>query len=273
VTDDRLPLDASAISVLIEETGNAYLLSYADLSGAQLHRDDRLAWVDSGVAISDFNSVVYARFTPRKADSGIESVLAHFREQARPLTWHIGPSSAPADLASRLTAHGMTHDDNDDEPGMAVAIDQARLDFAMPAGLVVEPVRDARELAEWVAVWLFPVPAEIRAVCFEVLLQRGFGDDRPWRFYLGRVSGIPVACAELFEYQGVIGVQHVVTLPAARRRGIGAAITQHVLREGQGRGCKVATLTASPAGIGLYRRLGFAEYCKIYRYGWGPEVR
>jgi GNAT superfamily N-acetyltransferase len=256
--------------VVIEESTNAYLLSYACVSGAYARQDERLTWVDSGVAISDFNSVAYARFSPEEVGAGIESVLTHFRKHGRPLTWHIGPSSAPADLASRLLAHGMTHDDTDDEPGMAVVIDAARLDFAMPAGLVVEPVRDERELAEWAAVWLFPVPAEVRSVCFDLLRRRGLGDEHPWCFYLGRVAGEPVACAELFMHQGVAGVQHVVTLPAVRRRGIGAAITRHVLREGQARGCTIATLTASPAGIGVYRRLGFVEYCKVYRYGWEP---
>jgi ribosomal protein S18 acetylase RimI-like enzyme len=263
----------NAMRVAIEESAGAYLLSYGGVSGAHAHHDERLAWVDSGVAMSDFNSVAYARFSPEEADAGIESVLTHFRAHGRPLTWHIGPSSEPADLASRLMARGMTHDDTDDEPGMAVVIDAARLDFARPDGLVVEPVRDARQLAEWVAVWLFPVSADLREVYFDVLHRRGFGDDRPWRFYLGRVAGEPVACAELFMHRGVAGVQHVVTLPALRRRGIGAAMTRHVLREGQARGCEIAALTASPAGIGIYRRLGFAEYCKIYRYEWVPEVR
>jgi ribosomal protein S18 acetylase RimI-like enzyme len=259
--------------VAIEESAGTYLLSYGGVSGAYVHQDERLAWVDSGVAMADFNSVAHARFTPEEADAGIESVLTHFRAHGRPLTWHISPSSEPADLASRLPAHGMTHDDTDDEPGMAVVIDAARLDFAMPDGLVVEPVHDERQLAAWVAVWLFPVPAEIRTVCFDLLLRRGLGNDHPWCFYLGRLAGEPVACAELFLHQGVAGVQHVVTLPAARRRGIGAAMTRQVMRAGQARGCTIATLTASSEGIGLYRRLGFAEYCTIYRYEWVPEVR
>ncbi len=271
MTYDTSPPDWPAMGSLIEETANAYLLSYAGLSGARLHQDDRLAWVDSGLAISEFNSVAYARFTPEQADAGIASVLTHFRERGRPLIWHIGPGSAPADLAARLMAHGMTHDDKDDEPGMAVVIDEARLDFAMPDCLVVEAVRDEGQLAEWVAVWLFPIPADIRALCFDLLHRRGLGDDRPWRFYLGRIAGEPVAAAELFAHRGVVGVQHVVTLPASRRRGIGAAITRHVLREGRARGCTIAVLTASPKGLGVYRRLGFVQYCMIYRYGWEPE--
>src|SRR5581483_2422062 len=92
------PEYVSPMPEAIEENSNAYLLSYAGLPGAHLRQDEHLAWVDSGAAISDFNSVVYARFGPQEVDAGIDSVLTHFRTHERPLTWHIGPSSEPADL-------------------------------------------------------------------------------------------------------------------------------------------------------------------------------
>ncbi|MGH2343587.1 MAG: hypothetical protein ACRDG4_00055, partial [Chloroflexota bacterium] len=175
------------MGAMIEDNLNAYLLSYAAIPGAVARQNDRIAWVDSGFASSSLNSVVLARFTPEDADTEIESVLSRFREHARPLTWHIGPSSEPADLGARLIAHGMSH--AEDEPGMAIALRVAQVDFDPLVGLVVETVRTERQLAEWVDVWLFPVPADLRALHFEALRRRGLGDDLPWQFYLGRVDG------------------------------------------------------------------------------------
>jgi len=63
----------------------------------------------------------------------------------------------------------------------------------------------------------------------------------------------------------------VVTLPEVRRRGIGAAMTLRVLHEARAIGYRVAVLTASPDGIGVYRRIGFREYCLFRRYEWGPD--
>jgi len=36
------------------------------------------------------------------------------------VTWHVGPSAAPADLGGRLLGHGLVH--AEDEPGMAFAL-------------------------------------------------------------------------------------------------------------------------------------------------------
>jgi ribosomal protein S18 acetylase RimI-like enzyme len=62
----------------------------------------------------------------------------------------------------------------------------------------------------------------------------------------------------------------VATLPAARRRGIGSALTLRALLEGRARGYRVGVLAAEEAGVGLYRRLGLQEYCKIGCYLWEP---
>jgi ribosomal protein S18 acetylase RimI-like enzyme len=159
----------------------------------------------------------------------------------------------------------------EDEPGMALALSQEAPPPPAPADLAIEEVRDAHGLAEWVAVWLFPVPAPGRRRALEVLRRRGLGAGRPWRYYLSRLAGAPVATAELFTAPGAAAVHHVVTLPAARRRGIGTAMTARALREARTLGCSVGVLTASPDGLGLYRRLGFRVYCQVRRYVWAPD--
>lgn len=58
---------------------------------------------------------------------------------------------------------------------------------------------------------------------------------------------------------GAALVAGVATLPTHRRRGIGTAITAVALQAAAESGAREAFLDASPAGVGIYRRLGFTE--------------
>ncbi|HEX4992439.1 MAG TPA: GNAT family N-acetyltransferase [Rubrobacteraceae bacterium] len=93
----------------------------------------------------------------------------------------------------------------------------------------------------------------------EMYRRMGLGDDVPWRHYLGRLGGEPVATSTLFLGAGVAGIYFVSTVEEARRRGIGAATTLAPLRE------------AREMGYPVYRRLGFEEYCRIGLYEWRPS--
>lgn len=51
----------------------------------------------------------------------------------------------------------------------------------------------------------------------------------------------------------------VLTQPSARRRSIGAVMTQVVLAHGYRPGHRIGVLQSSELGYPLYRRIGFAE--------------
>jgi ribosomal protein S18 acetylase RimI-like enzyme len=268
MTDVVPAIDPATIAGLIEANINDYLLSYARLPGALLHDDDESQWVEAQVAGATFNSIVYARFRPEHLDRQIEMVLEHFREQAVPVVWHVGPRSEPAELGAALLRHGLRFDE--EEPGMALDIAAMNSAIVAPPELTIEPVRDEAGLRDWIDTWLFPVPESERDAQFQARRTLWLEPERPLHCFLGRWNGTPVATSMLYLGHGVAAVHHVATRTEYRRRGIGSALTVRVLHEAQARGYRVGVLTASPEGHGSYYRIGFRPYCSVRRYEWEP---
>lgn len=96
----------------------------------------------------------------------------------------------------------------------------------------------------------------------------GLGDDSPLRYFTALQDGVPVATALLFLAAGVAGLYSVVTMPEARRQGLGGAVTLAALRDARSMGYRAGVLGSSEMGQGMYSRLGFVEYCKLGEYRW-----
>lgn len=267
MSDVLTDLSPPALVAAIEANTISYYRNYRGFAPTQIHDDPDLLWLSTGLPVAEFNGVLRADLhdlPPAAADARIAAVLTQFSQRNLPLLWHIGPSTRPAELGQRLLAHGLRHEE--DEPGMAA--DLLALDETVPSppALCIQPVRDSADLHEWLHVWAYDAPDSFIELCSRLYGSLGIGPEQPLQHYLGVLDGRPVATAALFYGAGVVSVQHVVTLPDMRRRGIGAAMTLHVARVARAAGYRVAVLTASPAGLGTYRRLGFRSYCLFSRY-------
>lgn len=238
----------------------------ARLPGVELHDEPDLFWTSSSIAHPYMNRVCRAQFCAEDADRRVAAILTYFESRGLPLSWHVGPSSRPADLGSRLRARSLTR--LEDETGMALPLADLPRDIAMPAGLVIERVTDAQKLESWVEAVAkgFGCPAEVASALYDVHEVTGFGREAPWRLYLGSMGGEPVGTSRVFFSGKVAGVYHVATKPEARRQGVGKAMTGHALRDVQGLGYELAVLRAAKAALGIYVELGFKGYCTLSRY-------
>ncbi len=234
----------------------------------ELHDDGACCWTLSHLPYPLFNSVVRARLDARIADAAIETRVRACADRNVPLLWWTGPSTAPADLGARLERRGFLL-----EPALGMAGDIHDIS-ARPSDTVidVEPVCDPATLETWSRVLCdaFGAPHAFGEAFADLAAAAGLGPRSPFRHFLGSLNGEPVATCSLFLGAGVAGIYDVGTLPARRRRGIGAAITRAAIADAAASGYRMAVLHSSELGTAMYRALGFSAVCAIGQYVWAP---
>ena len=75
--------------------------------------------------------------------------------------------------------------------------------------------------------------------------------------YTGYADGLPVTSGFSVRTGDTLGLFTIATLPEARGRGFGAAMTARLVADGAAAGCTAAALQASPMGRPIYERMGF----------------
>jgi GNAT superfamily N-acetyltransferase len=267
-------LDPETLRAASEDNYTAYLLQLARAAGGPWLDTPELAWGLTAFPGRLRNAVSRTRLAPgadADADATIAATLDVFRARSQPCTWWIMPSARPADLPARLEAHGFARDELE-MPAMTVGLHTLPDTLPAPPELTVREVLDPLSLHLWLRAFIpgMGLPEGMHERWHGVRASLGLGPGQPYRTWLGRLDGVPVATAELFLGAGVAGIVNVSTVPDARGQGIGGAVTLAPLLEARQLGYHVGTLMASPLGAPVYRRMGFTEAARFARYVWEP---
>lgn len=275
--DVQRDLSTARDSAAVEDNSADLLMAMGRAGGGEQREEPRLRWTIGGSPIDYHNCVVRADLQPTEADDAVAASIRRMRARGVPGTWHVGPSMRPVDLPERLLAAGFTPGGS--EPGMAADLHALQADLPTPPGLRVERVRDAAALATWSETLAQGFGEGEREAAWVAATYRVLGydtDGGPWWHYLARLDGEPVGTSTVFLGAGVAGVYFVMTVPAARGRGIGSAVTLAGLLDARDLGYRVGILTSSSMGHRVYTRLGFRDVCTIDMYelqmrARGPE--
>jgi GNAT superfamily N-acetyltransferase len=265
ISDD---LSAPSLASAIEENLFAAIRAYSKWPRAETHDETEILWAITDIPSSAFNHVARAQLAPSQIEATIASVIAKARSRKVPLSWWTGPATQPADLGRYLERQGFVSDG--EMPGMAVILENLNENASMPEDFSIQPVADNAALKQWGQVCAkgFGMPDFVGEGYYDFIQH---ADSSRIRAYIGVLNGEPVATSLLFLAAGVAGIHSVATIPAARRRGIGALMTLTPLCEARRMGYKAGVLKASKMGAGVYRSLGFQEYCRVSVYGWTFE--
>jgi ribosomal protein S18 acetylase RimI-like enzyme len=233
-----------------------------------------------------FKGVWATRLEPEDVDAAIDETIGWFEARAAPFFfWWTGPGTRPSDLGERLMARGlisMEEQQRELAPGIVqtaagapgMVADLHRMNEAalkqVPEAFVIEEVADEAALHAFrdVFVEVYEIPAWAGQAWVDATLSAGIGRT-PWKMYLGRLGGAPVATNMLFNGGGVASVYAVGTVPAFRGKGIGGAITLRPLLDAREMGYRHAVLFSTEMGVGAYERIGFVRTdARINRYLW-----
>jgi GNAT superfamily N-acetyltransferase len=86
------------------------------------------------------------------------------------------------------------------------------------------------------------------------------------RIMVARLAGANVATAMGFDHDGDRGIFNVGTLETARRRGLGTALTMHLVHDAAERGCSSASLQSTPMAERMYAAVGFRDLGRILEF-------
>ena len=220
-------------------------------------------------------------------ESAILDTIDWFKSRNAPFFfWWTDSTTQPADIGKHLTIHGLVDMEGQTKemanyiistavgaPGMIADLykmDEGVLD-KVPQGFEISDVQNEKDLQDFKQVLVdgYNMPAPMADGWVQAVHGFGFGHT-PWRMILGRLNGEPVATNMVLNAAGVTGVYGVAVVPAARGKGIGAAITLKPLIDARDTdGYNYSVLFSTEMGAPVYQRIGFRMTdVRINRYLW-----
>jgi ribosomal protein S18 acetylase RimI-like enzyme len=230
-------------------------------------------WVvsDSGLPCDSFNTIFITQPVASEDEKQARKAIDHFRSRALPFAVWLGRRviDGGGALLARL---GLRHAET--EPGLALELGPW-VPAEVPSAIEVRPVVDPVGIVDFSAVLAAAsdlpdphVPEFYRRTSGALLAP-----SSPMMLWVGYVGGQPVATCEVFLGDGTAGLYGVATRRDHQRQGIGTAMVLAALAEAKRRGCDLATLLASPAGLPVYQRIGFRECGVFHNYQDGRTER
>lgn len=133
---------------------------------------------------------------------------------------------------------------------------------AAPAGLEIARVSPDTwdEFLELTAVGFEMPPEMVRLV-----YGQGILDEPDARSFVGRIDGSAAGTAVSIRTGDTLGIYSIATAPSFRGRGIGTAMTWHLMADADP-GWTVAVLQASQMGRPIYERMGFRLVREFVEY-------
>jgi predicted GNAT family acetyltransferase len=264
-------LSEQALIKAIEENMHALTPLTHGWPGSEVYTGEDVSWCVTDVGFPTCNPIIHVNLKPEAVNGLLDMLIVKARQRKVNLHCWTVKDTQPANLGDYLTAHGFTTQGNG--AGMAIDLLEMNEENRAPAGLKMVEVNDQKTLETWCRVsgtgFGVPeqaIPSIIEWLTIETRMKQ------PLRLYLGLLNGKSVATSMYYLAEGVAGIYFVTTLPEARNKGIGFAITQKPLLDAREQGYRVGILQASELGKPVYLRLGFKEYSSIESYSWIYEM-
>ncbi|WP_027483386.1 GNAT family N-acetyltransferase [Deinococcus pimensis] len=185
------------------------------------------------------------------------ALAARLGELRVPFLCVVTPGGVSAGASDALTGAGIPP--LSELPIMTVSFDRLREQDADVPGLDIGRVRTSEDWKAWCAACgdAFDFTEEFARSAEAALRASALDPASRARYYVARLDGEPVGTTLAVLGRQEVGLWCIGTAKAARRRGVGAAMTTAPLLDARGEGYTTARLGATPMGFPVYERLGW----------------
>jgi ribosomal protein S18 acetylase RimI-like enzyme len=233
----------------------------------EAHEEPDAAWSVPAEGSEMRPVVAWSNFEPGTVERRLDDLLAVADARHAAFLWWLAPHHGPSDLGDRLVRRGFA--EVDDTAAMAMDLDDLAAEDEPPEGVRIKLLGDAADIDTYVDLLMREMQhshgvasADARAIRRQHLRGK-LGNDPDSRRFIAWLDGRPVATSRLSMAGGAAGLYTIVTMPEARGRGIGRAMTLRALHAGRDAGMRIGTLQATEMGFRIYHKLGFEE---LFRY-------
>lgn len=260
---------------IIAEIENNLLESWKYLGrapGIELLDEPEMLRFVSGIAFPLINSVLRSNIPEWNMPDKVHETLDFFRNRNLPMLWWETPSTRPARLSAELENQGLALAET--VSGMRMDLGGYSGDPAGSSSTVILPVADTDELDTWLSLFeaSYEIPGFIIPFFREAMRFAGLGGSSRFSHFTCFINENPVACATIFIHENTAGLYNVGTIPGARGKGAGTAISAHAISRAADSGCRAMVLHATGMGEPVYRSLGFKKYCELNAYMMGQPA-
>jgi ribosomal protein S18 acetylase RimI-like enzyme len=233
----------------------------------EAHEEPDVAWSVPAQGSEMRPIAAWSNFAADTVERRLDDLIAVADARGAAFLWWLAPHHGPPDLGDRLARRGFAEVDN--TAAMAIDLEDLQEEDEPPSGVRIELLDDADDIDTYVALLMREMehshgasPPSARAIRRQHLLDR-LGNDPDSRRFIAWLDDRPVATSRLSMAGGAAGLYTVVTMPEARGRGIGRAMTLRAMHAGREAGMRIGTLQATDMGFRIYSKLGFEE---LFRY-------
>lgn len=244
----------------------AYWAPYGRGADCERYEEDGTMWVYTGVATPLFNGVLSANLDAEGVRGVVQALAERIARRGATAFWWVGPGAKPGDIGVLLQQQGVKPVAS--VPGMVARLDAIDDREDSIPDFEIRKVEGTEMRALWGRTAAIGTGFSDKAVAQMEKVEATIDDPRyaEQTRYLGFLDGEPVASSALVLEKGLAGIYAVATLPAARKRGIGRAMTLAPLLEARALGYETGILQASSAGFPIYATMGFKEVCRYSLY-------
>jgi ribosomal protein S18 acetylase RimI-like enzyme len=222
--------------------------------------------INTGIESADLNLVWNEKPLTVRDQNIIQCIKKHFQSVGLPFWWWVFPRAKSAITSDMLKSESF--DLVDSIPSLIADLTAMPDNDLYTANIQIIRVKNREELSLWenVSFQGFEFPPDTRQQYKRFVNTFDICPDSPQNAFLVCSKGRPVATALLILHKNTSGIYFVSTLSECRKRGIGLAATCAVMKFAAQAGAQFCTLQSSPAGLRVYQKAGFKEYCRVDVY-------